>query len=139
MQVLKSILVYLLVPAMFYPVYLIIAKIIDIAAGIQYVLYWNEFESKTQLLRTVIGDWLAALPVMYGIFYLLILPTAHVISKAASGNPWLWFSCGLFIITLLSYLLGFRGMEIVTHSITMAVCMIIYGAANRNLANARLR
>ncbi len=119
MRYIRLLLIYVIVPALFYPVYFAVVNAADSLFGTRTLINWLAFESQSQLINTFLKDWLAALPVMFGIFYLIVLPVSYVICiKYTRHSAYSLVGC-LVITVLLSYLLGFRGLEIVANGVAV--------------------
>lgn len=131
MRFIRVLLIYVIVPALFYPVYFAVANAADSLFGTRALLSWLAFESQSQLIKTFLKDWLAALPVMFGIFYLIILPVSYVMRKKFTRHTLFSLGAWLLIAVLLSYLFGFRGTEIVVHGVAVLAFAGLYLVAGR--------
>ena len=119
MRYIRLLLIYIIVPTLFYPVYFVVVNVADSLFGTQSLINWLAFESHSQLIKTFLKDWQAALPVMFGIFYLIVLPVSYVTGiKYTRHIAHSLFGC-LIITVLLSYLFSFRGLEIVVNGVAI--------------------
>ncbi len=119
MRYIRLLLIYVIVPTLFYPVYFAVVNAADSLFGTQTLINWLAFDSQSPLIKTFLKDWLSALPVMFGIFYLIVLPVSYVTCiKHTHHGAYSLLGC-LLITVLLSYLLGFRGLEIVVNGVAV--------------------
>lgn len=119
MHYIRLLLIYVIVPALFYPVYFTVVNAADSLFGTRTLINWLAFEPQSPLIKTFLKDWLAALPVMFAIFYLIVLPVNYVICiKYTRHTAYSLVGC-LVITVLLSYLLGFRELEIVVNGVAI--------------------
>ena len=108
---------------MFYPVYFLVVNLIDSLLGDQQLINWLYFDSRPVLLKTFFKDWLSSLPVMYMIFYLLIIPIEFFSRKIFNTSMLLVYITSLTIVTVGSYIAGFRELGLIIN--TSAVFFII--------------
>lgn len=70
-----------LLPLTFYPAYFLISITLDSLIGEQNLINWIQFESKGELIKTFISDWHSSLLFMYGVFFILILPSHNIMHR----------------------------------------------------------
>ena len=131
MSYLKTTLIYAVAPALFYPIYFLIANIIDTILGEQLLLNWWQFDSRTTLFEIFLHDWLQSLPVMFGIFYLLILPVRYLLSRFNSHHLLTSAIICTILFCALSYLLGFRNQSLIVNSLSV---LVFLGLRERKLS-----
>ena len=122
----KTIVKYVLVPALFYPIYFIIANFIDSLFGNQHLIVWMQFESPSLLLNTFFKDWFSSLPTMFGIFYLLILPAIFLNTKFGFNRVLTRMIIPAALMCLFSYILGFGYLGIITNSLSVFMFVLFY-------------
>ena len=122
----KYFLYYICLPVLFYPVYFLVANSIDSLLGDQQLVNWLYFDSRLVLLKTFFKDWLSSLPVMYMIFYLLIIPIELLSRKIFNTSMPLVYIASLAIITGGSYIAGFRGHGLIINAFTVFFIITLY-------------
>lgn len=127
----KHFFIYCIVPTTFYPLYFFTANGLDTLAGSQGLLYWLKYESLTQLIKIFLSDWLASLPLMLGLLYLLILPV-EFLSKKIGGQPALLsITASVMIAVIASYLLNFSPVELFANALAMLFFTSFYLSAKK--------
>lgn len=134
MSYLRLPLIYVLIPALFYPLYFLIVNIIDSLLGEQQLINWLQFESHQLLLTTFLYDWLNALPVMFGIFYIIVLPTKYLMSKSHLKNSLSLALICAGIAYLLSFMIGFRNLALLANSLSVFSFVIFYTSSHKMAA-----
>ena len=111
-------------PLLFYPAYFLVANIIDSALGDQQLINWLLFDSRSLLLKIFFKDWFNSAPIMYIIFYLLILPLELFSRKFFNSSTLFVYFISLVVIAAGSYMTGFTGLALIIN--TLAVLSMIY-------------
>ncbi len=116
---------YLFLPVLFYPIYFLVVNITDTLVGDQQLINWLYFGYRSVLLQTFANDWLSSLPVMYAVFYILILPAALLSKRLFTATlvTLSTYTILLVIVTAGSYMLGFRESGLIVNA-TSAFFMI---------------
>lgn len=109
----KHFVYYVCLPVVFYPVYFLAANLIDSLLGDQQLINWIYFDSRSLLLKTFFKDWLSSLPVMYMIFYLLIMPVELLSRRFFNTSIILVYIVSLAVVTWGSYIAGFRELGLI--------------------------
>ena len=107
---------YICLPVLFYPVYFLVTNLIDALFGDQQLLNWLYFDSRSVLLKIFFNDWLSSLPVMYMIFYMLIIPVEFLSRKIFNASMLFVYIVSLAIITGGSYMAGFRDFGLIINA-----------------------
>lgn len=122
----KVFLYYICLPVLFYPVYFLVANLIDSLFGDQQLINWLYFDSRSILLKTFFKDWLSSLPVMYLFFYLLIIPIELLSRKIFNTSKLLVYIASLAIITGGAYFAGFREMGLIINASAVFFMITLY-------------
>lgn len=122
----KLLFVYIIIPILIFPIYFVVANAVDSLFGSHNIINWLAFDSRTLLVKTFLNDWLEAFPVMFGIFYLIILPVNYFIRRISNWQITISAACCMGIIVLLSFLFGFRDAELIVHGITIFLLVELY-------------
>lgn len=110
---------YICLPILFYPVYFLVANLIDSLFGDQQLINWLYFDSWSVLLKTFFKDWLSSLSVMYMIFYLVILPMELLSRKIFNTSMLFMYIASLAIVTVGSYIVGFKQFGLIINASTV--------------------
>jgi hypothetical protein len=119
----RNLIYFLLLPLLFYPLYFLAVNIVDSIMGDQQLINWLYFDSKHKLLFTFINDWKSSLPVMYGVYLILVKPLHFLSSKLFFGSFWLEYILAIIIVVLASYLFGFREISLVANSFAIVIIL----------------
>ena len=125
---LRIVSVYVIVPALFYPVYFVVANIIDSLFGNQQLINWLEFDSHMLLLKTFFNDWLDAIPIMFLIFYILVIPVKILLSimPLKKGITLTHAIICAGILGLTSLFVEFGTLGVITNSISALFFVLLY-------------
>ena len=96
-----------------------VANLIDSLLGDQQLVNWLYFDSRSVLRGVFFKDWLNALPVMYLIFYLLVMPVGLLSRKFFNASLLLVYIACIAIVAGCSYIAGFRELGLVINSLTV--------------------
>lgn len=113
-------------PLLFYPVYFLVANIIDSVWGDQQLINWLYFDSRSVLLKTFLSDWVSSLPAMYAIFYLLIVPVDFLSRKVLNSSILFVYVLSLVVVAGGSYFIGFRGYGLMINFIAVFFIITLY-------------
>lgn len=129
MAYLKATFIYFLIPVLFYPIYFIVANSVDSLVGNQQFMNWLQFESKTLLIKTILSDWVAALPIMFGLYYFMIVPVKLLAAKLNFKHPLIIALACVLLICVLSVILGFRNLGLITNGLSVFMFVLFYIAS----------
>lgn len=117
----------LLLPLLFYPVYFIAVNVVDSIAGDQQLINWLLFDSRHILFFTFLEDWLHSLPVMYGLFFLVIKPVMLLSEKILKVATLAVIMIVGVIVFAVSGALGFGGVGIFVNVFaTLLILTLVY-------------
>ena len=126
MTYLYFLLLYIIVPILFYPSYFIVANLIDMIFGQQILMAWIEFMPLTLLFDTFFKDWLDSLLIMFCIFYLLIVPIYFFTKRIKINNFRINALIAAVLMAILSFTIGFNSQGLATNTISVVVFVFIY-------------
>ena len=126
MTYLYFLLLYIIVPILFYPSYFIVANLIDMIFGQQILMAWIEFMPLTLLFDTFFKDWLDSLLIMFCIFYLLIVPIYFFTKRIKINNFRINALIAAVLMAILSLTIGFNSQGLATNTISVVVFVFIY-------------
>ena len=126
MTYLYFLLLYIIVPILFYPSYFIVANLIDMIFGQQILMAWIEFMPLTLLFDTFFKDWLDSLLIMFCIFYLLIVPIYFFTKRIKINNFRINALIAAVLMSILSLTIGFNSQGLATNTISVVVFVFIY-------------
>ncbi len=122
----KYFIYYVCLPVLFYPVYFLVANIIDTLLGDQQLINWLYLDSRSALLKIFIKDWISSLPVMYLIFYLIIMPLEAIFGKIFKKSMLPVYIASLAIVTGVTYTAGFRELGLLINTATVFFIITLY-------------
>jgi hypothetical protein len=74
---------FVLMPALFFPLFWVIATLLDWQLGDSNVILRLTYDSKGQVLSEFMHDWVASLPLSMSMSWLVLLPAYYFISRKA--------------------------------------------------------
>ena len=125
----KRVLYYSFLPVLFYPIYFLAANSIDTLLGDQQLINWLYFDSRSALLKMFLKDWLSSLPVMYIIFYLIILPLELFFRKTFNTSILFVYISSLLIVSGGSYVVGFSELGLIINTLALFFMITFYYAS----------
>ena len=131
MKLPKLFILYVILPSLFFPLYFILVNAADSLIGTQSLLYTIDFENKKQLIKTFFEDWLLSLPIMFGLFYFMIVSIYYFTSKIKSNPVLITMVICIVLMVFITYLFGFRGTELVLNGLLVAIFIGLYAHAKK--------
>ena len=122
----KYFIYYVCLPVLFYPVYFLVANLIDTLLGDQQLINWLYLDSRSALLKVFFKDWISSLPVMYLIFYLIIMPLEAIFGKIFKKSMLSVYIASLAIVTGVAYTVGFRELGLLINTATVFFIITLY-------------
>lgn len=125
----KHFLYYICLPVLFYPAYFLAANLIDTLLGDQQLINWLYFDSRSDLLKIFFKDWLSSLPIMYIIFYLLIMPIELFSRRILNTSMPFVYIASILIVAGGSSIVGFVGLGLIINSLAVFFMLTSYSVS----------
>jgi len=126
MKNIKSFSIQLLLPLLFYPAYFSVTNIIDSAFGDQQLINWLTFGSRSLLLTVFFRDWVASLPVMYGILFIILLPIKYFLGYIGKYSLMLIMISSTLVAIVISVSVGFGLLATSSNTLSMTLIASIF-------------
>jgi len=126
MKNIKSFSIYLFLPLLFYPAYFSVTNIVDSALGDQQLINWLTFDSHSLFLKVFFRDWVASLPMMYGILLIILLPLKSFLAYIGKYSPALIIAASTLIAIVISIIVGFGWIATASNALSMILIASIF-------------
>ena len=127
----KIILAYLFFPILGFPIYFVIANVIDSIFGEMQLLTWLLFEPLSLLLKITLKDWMHSIPVMFMVFIGLFLPVHLVLAMLNRLTPGLFSGIVSAVMFIFSYAVGFSVNAIMANTLTVMLLAVFTGVFSK--------
>lgn len=116
-----AILIYLVTPLFFYPVYFFVTNIIDSAFGSQQLIEWLYFNFHSLLVKIFLQDWMDSIWAMYGILLFILFPLRLALSTFGKYSLIPFILSSTLIVFSISLVLGFREIGLLSNTVYMFI------------------
>jgi hypothetical protein len=115
----KTILSYLVLPVLGFPVYFVIANAIDSLFGEMQLIVRLLFEPAPELLTITLNDWVHSIPMMFAIFLGLFMPVHALLARLGRLTAGLFSSAVSAVMFMFSYAAGFSINGVMANTLTV--------------------